>query len=1536
MLLYKFSPSFKQNQIPIKFAFLLVLFFFLHSLKSFGQFNYTCTTHEIHDRLLKESKEYKYQYERINNEIYQVLKHRMESPDLNRSGITNYVIPVVVHIITPPGTAIGKGNNITDSQVQYGLQLLNDAFANNGDFKTANGVDIGISFCLAKRDPNGQPTNGITRHESLLVADVTPCTPFGTDMNNGSAIKAIESWDCKDYINIWLVTDLYNSSFGCSLAGFATFPGAGCGFDGVVQESRYWITKGGTTVSAHEIGHYFSLNHTFNGGCTNNDCLLDGDQVCDTPPDGSPSFAACNTNSCNTDTPDLLDDNTNYMDYTSCTPPHFTQGQKDRMVLGLEKGRPGLIKSQGCISVVNNDVALIDLKVIGGGCGGDICTKIIIKNTGINIISTLDIIIKIDGTTILTFPWTGNLIPNTKDTLKLPCVNAIIGSHSITIELINPNGQLDGFIDNNLITIANIDIYPKPNLSLVEVDSTHCGSNGKIIVQASGGTIPYQFIKTSDPLKLQVSPIFYDLKNQIYNIVIIDGNKCQDTVTINVPDICPPCISGIINKYAAIYSFCDSATINVDDASGFNPGDKILIYQAIGATVDSTNTPFFGDVLDYGNSGNYEFNQIVKIEGNKITFKYYLLNKYNTPVGSQVVNVPNLHNATVCNLSCAPWNGQKGGILVFDADSLTLAGNIDVSGKGFRGGIIDYSFKPSTPFMGYFSSSPNDGGTKGEAIASLSSNYKYAKGKIANAGGGGNNQIAGGAGGANFGDGGLGGMGFNPQYDPSIQGLNGVGLDYTLLANNLFFGGGGGSGQSNKQGCSSGTSGANGGGIAILNVKSCIGNNNKIIASGSDAQSTSLEGCNGAGGGGGGGIILFNSLKGSSDLNIISNGGNGGNTYYYQLQGFIGPGGGGGGGLILTNLSAANLLASHSELGGLNGKLNVTNDYGATPGKPGKLITGYQIQKSNVLYNPIGNIHIKIDTLCYGSGYVAVNTTLGTEFLEYKLDNGFWQPYGSYEGFKDGYHTISIRSKCVQVDTIIYVKWPKPLTDSLLFLNSVSCNDKGRIGITGLNGSQPYQYKLNGGTAQTNGIFTNLDPGNYIITIIDNKGCQTTKTLNISDLSVKLNLITDSLDLQKTCVDTNSFIAVHAEGSNPYYYYSLNGGPHQPIGYFTNLSPGNYNIIAYDEYGCKTQSIDYTVTMLNNTSSSSNTFDICPGDKITVGNHIYNVSGIYHDTLSSYLGCDSIIVSILKMHPAYFINNLKDICPGDTVFVGIHKYFTSGVYMDHLQTYNGCDSVITTNLNVVPFKNYNQSISICKGNGIQVGTNNYSLPGVYIDTLLSFGGCDSIVNTKLNVIDSSSSSYSYNICQGQSININNKTYNQSGNYTDKLTNYLGCDSIIKIQLKVSDTSFFSQTLSICPGDTITISNQVYNKVGIYKNSFVSASGCDSTVITNIINSPSDLCDSVNCKVFIPTAFSPDGDGINDFFEVFTNLVNITQMDIFDRWGELVSSIVGNTPRWNGKTKSGKNMHQGVYIYLLYGKCSDGKDFLKAGEVTLIR
>ncbi|HMH24420.1 MAG TPA: M43 family zinc metalloprotease [Puia sp.] len=253
------------------------------------------------------------------------------------------VLPVVVHIIHNNGA-----ENISDAQVMTAIQHLNEAYANSGYYDPADGVNTNIQFCMAERGPDNNPTNGITR-------DVSPYTVMGgTDYySDDQNVKNIRRWRPECYINIWVV-----KSIPGSVVGYAYLPSAhGTNLDGIILEAGYFGSSyPNDVVIAHEMGHYLGLYHTFEGGCTNNDCSLDGDQVCDTPPDQSTAGISCGSsmNSCTTDAlsgfatdqPDLTQD---YMDYGNfnCMKV-FTQGQSDRMNWFIQNVRSSLLHCKSC------------------------------------------------------------------------------------------------------------------------------------------------------------------------------------------------------------------------------------------------------------------------------------------------------------------------------------------------------------------------------------------------------------------------------------------------------------------------------------------------------------------------------------------------------------------------------------------------------------------------------------------------------------------------------------------------------------------------------------------------------------------------------------------------------------------------------------------------------------------------------------------------------------------------------------------------------------------------------------------------------------------------------------------------------------------------------------------------------------------------------------------------------------------------------------------------------------------------------------
>ncbi|MFT4663369.1 MAG: gliding motility-associated-like protein [Gammaproteobacteria bacterium] len=267
-------------------------------------------------------------------------------------------LPVVFHIIHSNGP-----ENISDAIALQGLADLNAAFANQGYYDQGTGVNTDLQFCLAKRDPNGNATTGINRVNSAL----TNMTLETQDL----AVKDLIRWDPVNYVNIWLVAEICSDFQGCDIAGYALFPSAhGSPEDGIVLEAQ-WLgsNSGNTTLLTHEMGHYLGLFHTFENGCTNSDCLADGDHVCDTPPDQSTLATLCDNapNTCSTDvnaadpnnplTSDVADMIINYMDYGdwNCYSA-FTQGQTDRMHFFVEGVRSSLLDSDACLELCSNPV----------------------------------------------------------------------------------------------------------------------------------------------------------------------------------------------------------------------------------------------------------------------------------------------------------------------------------------------------------------------------------------------------------------------------------------------------------------------------------------------------------------------------------------------------------------------------------------------------------------------------------------------------------------------------------------------------------------------------------------------------------------------------------------------------------------------------------------------------------------------------------------------------------------------------------------------------------------------------------------------------------------------------------------------------------------------------------------------------------------------------------------------------------------------------------------------------------------------------
>jgi gliding motility-associated-like protein len=133
----------------------------------------------------------------------------------------------------------------------------------------------------------------------------------------------------------------------------------------------------------------------------------------------------------------------------------------------------------------------------------------------------------------------------------------------------------------------------------------------------------------------------------------------------------------------------------------------------------------------------------------------------------------------------------------------------------------------------------------------------------------------------------------------------------------------------------------------------------------------------------------------------------------------------------------------------------------------------------------------------------------------------------------------------------------------------------------------------------------------------------------------------------------------------------------------------------------------------------------------------------------------------------------------------------------------------------------------------------------------------------------------------------------------------------------------TETITVQPEETTTYNVQVTD-----------ANGCevDGTIIITVIQ---PVCDSTD--VFIPSGFSPNGDGVNDVMVVRSNFIMDMQLDVYNRWGELVFNTADPRTGWNGQfDNTGEELHSDTYAYCLKVTCTNDLSYTMLGNITLVR
>ncbi len=302
---------------------------------------------------------------------------------------------------------------------------------------------------------------------------------------------------------------------------------------------------------------------------------------------------------------------------------------------------------------------------------------------------------------------------------------------------------------------------------------------------------------------------------------------------------------------------------------------------------------------------------------------------------------------------------------------------------------------------------------------------------------------------------------------------------------------------------------------------------------------------------------------------------------------------------------------------------------------------------------------------------------------------------------------------------------------------------------------------------------------------------------------------------------------------------------------------------------------------------------------------ISDVSNSYYVRVSSYCYPDiySDTVSLDVLLNSSSTANIS-ICDGQSYTPpGGTAQTTSGTYISTIANATGCDSVITTNLTVIPNTSSTADVSICVGQSYTPpGGSAETTSGTYITHISNAAGCDSTITTNLTVNPNSSSTANVTICNGYSYTPpGGSAETTSGTYITHISNAAGCDSAITTNLTVVNNVSTTQNMEICLGDSVVLPDLsvVYPTVDtdyVSTYSSISVPGCDSLAILHIIVNP------------IPVLTATP-----------------VQIQCTGSTGSVNLSAVGGTPSYTYGGASTTNLSPGTYNYTVTDSkgCMDG-------------
>lgn len=262
--------------------------------------------------------------------------------------------------------------------------------------------------------------------------------------------------------------------------------------------------------------------------------------------------------------------------------------------------------------------------------------------------------------------------------------------------------------------------------------------------------------------------------------------------------------------------------------------------------------------------------------------------------------------------------------------------------------------------------------------------------------------------------------------------------------------------------------------------------------------------------------------------------------------------------------------------------------------------------------------------------------------------------------------------------------------------------------------------------------------------------------------------------------------------------------------------------------GCdSTITLELTVLQPMDTIQAS----ICQGDSYILGGQVFDSAGVYQLTLTSPSGCQSLVQLELSALVSPATSLTAGICEGEGYEVAGNLYTQSGQYADTLTAANGCDSIVHLSLAVAPTVYTALSGAICQGESYLLGGAPYTQSGIYTAVLASAQGCDSVVTLDLAVLPAVEVSLDTTLCPGEFLNIGPYSFGEPTEGQLHFEGANGCDSTVFLTLAYFDTITVDSVLVLPDRGTI-LGGSIYAGIsgGSPPYSYFWSNGRDSSFI----------------------------------------------------------------------------------------------------------